>query len=155
MRIDPKIKMRLPWVCRQGFFIVPRHWYENSQFSYTYVAQARSSVILSAAGIQSPGYGPTWSWRQIFGGWTASRPARPPQHNLHCTQQGLWIPVATRMTWWGSRILTAARITANNETALGLPDAASGHILDGFGVRRATFGPYSQGRCLLGILATP
>ena len=44
---------------------------------------------------------------------------------------------------------------ADNETALGLPDAASGHISDAFGAGLATFGPYSQGRCLLGILATP
>ena len=41
------------------------------------------------------------------------------------------------------------------KTTLGLPDAASGHISDAFGAGRATFGPYSQGRCLLGILATP
>ena len=32
---------------------------------------------------------------------------------------GLWIPIATRMTGWGSRILTAARITADNEKAMG------------------------------------
>ena len=78
-------------------------------------------VILAAAGIQSPDYAPTRSWQQIFGGWTASsHPALSLPHNLHYTQQGLWIPVATRMTAWGSRIPTAARITADNEKALEL-----------------------------------
>ena len=76
-------------------------------------------AILAAAGIQSPDYAPTRSWQQIFGGWTAaSHPARPHQHNLHYTQQGLWIPASARMTGWGSRILTAARITVDNEKAL-------------------------------------
>ena len=32
---------------------------------------------------------------------------------------GLWIPVATRMTGWGSGIPVAARIKATNEKALG------------------------------------
>ena len=78
-----------------------------------------SPVIFAAAEIQSPGYAPTRSWQQIFGGWTAaSHPALSLQHNLHYTQQGLWIPVAARMTGWGSRILTAARITADNEKAM-------------------------------------
>ena len=76
-------------------------------------------AILAATGIQSPDYAPTRSWQQIFGGRTlVSHPALSLQHNLHYTQQGLWIPVATRMTGWGSRILTAARITADNEKAL-------------------------------------
>ena len=75
-----------------------------------------SPVILAATGIQGPDYAPTRSWQQIFGGWTAaSHPAHFLRHNLHYTQQGLWIPVATRMTGWGSRILTAARIRADNE----------------------------------------
>ena len=78
-----------------------------------------SPVIPAAVGIQSPDYAPTRSWQQIFGGWTAaSHPALSLQHNLHYAPQGFWIPVATRMTGWGSRILTAARITAGNEKAL-------------------------------------
>ena len=69
-------------------------------------------VILAGAGIQSPDYAPTRSWQQISGRRTAaSDPVVSLQHNLHYTQQELWIPVATRMTGWGSRILTAARIT--------------------------------------------
>ena len=78
-----------------------------------------SPVTLAAAGIQSPFHAPTRSGQQIFGGWTAaSHPAHFLQHNLHYTQQGLWIPVATRMTGWGSRILTAAQIMADNGQAL-------------------------------------
>ena len=53
-------------------------------------------------------------------GTAASHPAVFCQHNRHYTQKGLWIPVAGRMTGWGSRILTAARITADNEKALPL-----------------------------------
>ena len=98
-------------------------------------------AILPAAGIQSPDHAPTRSWQQIFGVWTAaSHPARLPQHNLRYTQQGLWIPVATRilmaslrphmrmkmaifmaMTGWASRTLTAARITVDDEKALRFP----------------------------------
>ena len=78
-----------------------------------------SPVIPAAAGIQSPGYVPTRSWQQILGEWTAaSHPALSLQHYIYYTQQGLWIPVATRMTGWGSLILTAARITADNERAM-------------------------------------
>ena len=77
-------------------------------------------AILTGAGIQSPSHAPRRSWQQIFGGRTlASHPALFLQHNLHYAQQGLWIPVATRMTGWGSWILTAARIKADNEKALG------------------------------------
>ena len=78
-----------------------------------------SPVIFAAAGIQNPDYAPTRSWHQILGGWTAaSHPAYSLQHNIHYTQPGLWIPVATRMTGRASRILTAARITATNEKAM-------------------------------------
>ena len=113
-------------------------------------------TILAAAGIQSPGYALTRSWQQIFGDRTAaSRPALSLSTTFIAHNKGLWIPVATRMTRWDCRILTAARITADNEKALGLPDAASGHISDAFRAGQATLGPYSQGRCLLGILATP
>ena len=100
MRIDSKIKMRLPCTRRTGPFQFP-------------------PVILTAAGIQSPDYAPTRLWHQIFGGWAAaSHPALSLQHNLHYTQQGPWIPVATRMTGWGPRILTAARIMADNDKAM-------------------------------------
>ena len=94
------IQMRLPCVRAPGPFHFP-------------------PAILAGSGIQSPDCAPTRSGQQIFGGWTAaSHPARLPQHNLHYTQQGLWIPVTTRMTGWGSRILTAARITADDGKAL-------------------------------------
>ena len=78
-------------------------------------------VISAGAGIQSLDYAPKRSWQQIFGGRTAgSHPALSLQHNLHYTQQGLWIPVATRMTGWGSRIPAATRITGDNrKTILG------------------------------------
>ena len=80
-------------------------------------------VILAAAGTQSPDYAPTPSWQQIFGGGRWHRTQRFSFSTTfithkHYTQKRLWIPVATRMTGWGSRILTAARITANNENTL-------------------------------------
>ena len=97
-----------------------------------------SPVIPAAAGIQSPDYAPTRSRQQIFGGWTAAlHPARLPQHYLHYTQQGLWIPVATRMTGWGSRILTAARITADNEKALKVKMSSNAEVMEDGEIRRS------------------
>ena len=103
---------------------------QNRTFSF-------SPVILAGAGIQSPDYASTRSWQQIFGGWTAaSNPALSLQHNLHYTQQGLWIPVATRMTGWGSRILTAARIMTDNEKALKVKMSWNAEVMEDGEIRR-------------------
>ena len=103
---------------------------QNRTFSF-------SPVILAGAGIQSPDYASTRSWQQIFGGWTAAtNPAFSLQHNLHYTQQGLWIPVATRMTGWGSRILTAARKMADNEKALKVKMSWNAEVMEDGEIRR-------------------
>ena len=95
-----------------------------------------SPVILAGAGIQSPDYAPTRSWQQIFGGWSAACPSASPsaQPSLHT---GLWIPVATRMTGWGSRILTAARITADNGKALKVKMSWNAEVMEDGEIRRS------------------
>ena len=174
MRKGSKIKMRLPWL-PAGLFHFPSSLLLKYGVSFSCVALARPSGI----GMEIANFHTHKRPRRGHGNSRRSGNPEPrlcadtvmaanirrsddgiapcafPQHNFYYTQQGLWIPVSTRMTGWGCRILTAARITADNEKALGLPDAASGHISDAFRAGQATLGPYSQGRCLLGILAAP
>ena len=57
-------------------------------------------------------------------GWTAAPdPARLPGHNLHYTQQGLWIPVATRIAMAPPRPHIRMKMAYfHSNDGVGLPD---------------------------------